>query len=274
MQIRLFYALLSVILLAVVACVGTTPPSEPDTSQAVALVPPTSSLTATKTATPSPTSTTTHTATPTPEPLSSLDILTLISDIMEIVDSYHYVADGNITFDDGKTNLEMPFNMTVDFQAPDQFQAHLTMSFLFYYFEFEMISMGDVEYTTNPDTGERQLTISEVSPTPTGGPGALGDLLDDPDEFLDLTLVGTPEVDGFKVFHLEGEASSEFIRDLEAEGIIKFDLWVDATEFQTRRISMDIEMDFHLRDQAIYHATGEAKSCYLARQVEREDQSD
>jgi hypothetical protein len=42
---------------------------------------------------------------------------------MDFVDSYHYVASGKMTIDDGDTSIDMPFNMTGDFEAPDRYQA-------------------------------------------------------------------------------------------------------------------------------------------------------
>ena len=115
---------------------------------------PTSTATATASPTNVPTATPTLEPTSTPEPPSSLDILTSAGNIMDFADSYHYVASGKMTIDDGDTRIDMPFNMTGDFEAPDRYQAHMTMSFLFFDFEFEMITIGDLKYTTNFDTGE------------------------------------------------------------------------------------------------------------------------
>ena len=82
--------------------------------------------------------------------------------------------------------MDIPLTFTGDFQAPDRFRGTLTMNFLGFSIESELISIGDTSYQTNPETGEWEVTTEPA--TPLSDPSEF--FGDETSEFQDLVLTG------------------------------------------------------------------------------------
>ena len=72
-----------------------------------------------------------------------------------MVESYHSEMDVRIRSESQQGQVELPYEIVVDYQAPDSLRADLTVTVPLYgSIETQMVRIGDTAYATNPDTGE------------------------------------------------------------------------------------------------------------------------
>ncbi|MCH7865135.1 MAG: hypothetical protein IIC56_07995, partial [Proteobacteria bacterium] len=72
---------------------------------------------------------------------------------MAAVKSYHFDVEAKLTISGEGVTLDIPIELTGDFQAPDRTQGTFTVSFFFIQIESQFINIGDDSYVTDPDTG-------------------------------------------------------------------------------------------------------------------------
>jgi len=136
------YLLVPIVTLFIAACGSDDATGAPPDS-----ITPTAATTPTPTATPTytPTPTATPTYTPTPVP----DYSTIVDDAiqsMKSLDSYHAKATMTITLEAVGLALEMPFNITQDYESPSKTRLNMDASFLGEELCMEQISIGTTMY--------------------------------------------------------------------------------------------------------------------------------
>jgi hypothetical protein len=117
---------------------------------------------------------------------------------MNGVSSYHFEMDIVVSVKSEDFALEIPVEISGDYQAPDRIKASLKMAVIFLTIETEIVRLGNTQYIKDPETGEWQVTVGESA------------LFMDPGQFVqvesenlnDLAMVGLETLDGVEVYHL------------------------------------------------------------------------
>ena len=203
MRTRWVVAMLVVVLVAALACgdgdadggtetAAVAPTSTPE---------PTATFTPTPTPTPTPSPTPSPTSTPTPVPVSAREVLEASLEAMDALSSFHFELEMVLSVESEDFALDIPIELSGDFQAPDRVRASVLLTLLFLTIETEVVSIGDTQYVKDPETGEWQVSVGQ------------GGLFTDPGQFIqltqdlrDLALVGLETLDGLEVRHLTARA--------------------------------------------------------------------
>ena len=222
----------------------TPAPTPSPTPEPTVTLTPTPSPTATHTPTPSPTKTPapspiptperTATPTPTPIPLSAQELLEASAAAMQEVEFFHFDMDALVTIKEGGISLEVPLGLAGDFQAPDRSRGTVSISLGFFTLEFQIITIGDTQYTADPETGEWQISIEAGSPV-----GPFEEFVGtDLPEAEDLALLGEEILEGTKVRHLSGALVDE-----GATGGLQVEYWIGAEDDLVRQIALNGQME-------------------------------
>ena len=114
---------------------------------------------------------------------------------MQEVEFFHFDMDALVTIKEGGISLEVPLGLAGDFQAPDRSRGTVSISLGFFTLEFQIITIGDTQYTADPETGEWQISIEAGSPV-----GPFEEFVGtDLPEAEDLALLGEEILEGTKV---------------------------------------------------------------------------
>ena len=229
---------LLVLLVAIgAACTVVEPTATPTPTPTATPVP---TPTPTPTPIPTPTPFPTPTLTPMPTPPSPQAILDASTAAMETAGSFHFDMDMQmaVAVEDAGFSITIPLTLKGDFQAPDSIQAVISMSLLGFSFEIQMISIGDMTYMTNPETGEWEVTTDADSIALFTGPQEF--LGADAFEIEGLVLVGKESLDGIRVYHLEGVAAPGVFG--EAEGELQAVFWIGVGDSLIRQIVVEGEL--------------------------------
>jgi hypothetical protein len=130
---------------------------------------------------------------------------------MARVDSFHFDVSGRINVSSGDAAAEIPISYVGEVQAPDRSRGKLTLSVMVFALEIDIVAVGGVTYTTNPQSGEWEVSEG-------GSPG-----LTNPAGFIRggtplvtrATYVGLEVRDGERVHHVAGIARLDALADLE-----------------------------------------------------------
>lgn len=154
---------------------------------------------------------------------------------MLAVGSYHFELELVASLGGEGFSIDVPMNVTGDFQSPDRIQGDLSVSLGFISIESQIIAIGDSIYMTDVETGE--WVAEEESPlfaSPT-------DLIRiDPRTVKDLQLLGSETLDGIRVFHLKGIAPPETVTDAAEE--FEIDFWIGAENSYLRQLEANLEI--------------------------------
>ena len=226
--------------------------------------------TATATATPLPTPTPMPTATPMPEPaepptptrepsptptptaddmaaleaISPQEVFAAAFEAMAKVTSFHFDVQATIKPQSDDFNFEIPLSFVGEFQAPDRVRGKLTLSVAFFSMEMDTITIGDVTYSTNVQTGEWETTpgLSSAIPSP-------GELTRVGTESLgDAVAVGLTTFDGVPVIRLRAQPPpGTFGADAAAQA----EFWIGMDDSLIRQIVAEGEMSLESLGDAL-----------------------
>ena len=212
---------------------------------------PTATATPTATPVPTPTQVATPTSTPlpptrTPEVPSPAgaeqerdpgQLLRQSAEAMARVDSFHFEVSGRVNVSSGDAAAEIPISYVGDVQAPDRTRGKLVLSMLVFVLEMEIVTVGGVTYTTNPQSGE--WGVSE-SGTP-GVPNPAGFIRGGAPLMALATYVGLESRGGERVHHLAGIARLDAFSDLEGETTA--DIWIGTEDLLVREVVVEAPVD-------------------------------
>ena len=242
MTARVTLVLLAVALTAALACGGKESGEGPEPAASVApSATPEPTATQTPTPMPTPTATPTPTVTPSPTPSARLpsaeDILEASTEAMMAVSSFHFELDVVVKVESDDFALDLPVEISGDYQAPDRIKASLKMVVIFLTIETEMVSLGNTQYIKEPETGEWQVTVGESS------------IFLDPAQFVqvelenlkDLAIVGLESLDGVEVYHLTATTAEGTYGG--GEGEFQLSLWARVEDGLVARVVAEGEID-------------------------------
>ena len=167
---------------------------------------------------------------------------------MAAVMSYHFDVEAKLKITSEGATLDIPIELTGDFQAPDRTRGTLLVSFFFIQIESQFINIGDTSYATDPDTGEwmagqgQGQVLNLVDPAAFASP----DFLADGGRLADLKLVGTDTLaETPPVYHLSGRLSDE-----EGAGTLDVAYWIGVDDglIYKVRLGGQFELDQELGD--------------------------
>ena len=209
--------------------------------------------TATATATPIPTPTPAPTPTPTPPPPTRTpeiplpagadqepdpgELLRQSAEAMAKVDTFHFEVSGRINVTSGDAAIELPISYVGDVQAPDRTRGKLVLSVMVFALEIEIVTVGGVTYTTNPQSGEWEVSSSGTL----GVPNPAGFIRGGAPLLTGATYVGLEIRDGERVHHLAGIVRLDVLADLEGE--TPADIWIGAEDMLVREVAAEAPVD-------------------------------
>ncbi|MGB3717692.1 MAG: LppX_LprAFG lipoprotein [Candidatus Promineifilaceae bacterium] len=194
---------------------------------------------------------------PTPEPRSAEELLEASGQTMEEVDSFHFVMDMQIAMGGEGLSMDIPMIFEGDVQSPDMMAGTLSLSFLGITMESEMVTIGDMSYMTDPETGEWGLStdgdffgLDQLG----GGLTSPDALLDTSgDVFSDLEVVGEETLNGIPVVHLQG---SMLIEDIGGEGDFAVDIWIGAEDNYMHQLVIEGQTTIDEVDDTLFGSGG------------------
>ena len=183
-------------------------------------------------------------ATATPA-LTSMEIADLAAEAMLSVESMHFSIEreGALAYIDPEQLLAFK-RAEGDFQLPDRMRAVVRLITAFSPIEIGMVAIGDDQFTTDPITGEwgqfpsewGQFNFVVLFDPETGLQRLLRDGI------LDLTLVGSEEIEEQHHYRLAGRASGERVSAMTlgfiGHGDIDLEVWIGTEDFYMRRLQM------------------------------------
>ncbi|MEK6256091.1 MAG: LppX_LprAFG lipoprotein [Chloroflexota bacterium] len=135
--------------------------------------------------------------------------------------------------------LNIPVTFSGDFLAPDSMQGALSMELFGTVTETKFVTIGDLAYSTDIETGEWVL-------------GAESTLPFDINDFVGSNQIGliTPELVGIEVvddvwtYHLVGTIPADSLGEDFAGGEdeVTMDYWIGADDFLVRRLTMVLSL--------------------------------
>jgi lipoprotein LprG len=182
------------------------------------------------------------TATATPA-FSPMEIVTRAAEVMLAVESLHFniERDGALVYIDDNQTLAFK-RAEGDFSLPDQMRAAVRIITAFTPVDIGMVVLGSEQYASDPFTGQwgllpsdwAQFNLAALFHPETG----LQSLLKD--GIIDLTLVGTEELEKQPHYHLSGWVNGERIGAATlgfiGDGDTEVQVWIGADDFYMRRL--------------------------------------
>ena len=153
------------------------------------------------------------------------------------VDSLHFDVSGRISVSSGGAAAEIPISYVGDVQAPDRTRGKLVLSVLVFVLEMDIVTVGGVTYTTNPQSGEWEVSASG---TP-GVPNPAGFIRGGAPLMTLATYVGLEVRGGERVHHLTGTVRLDALADLEGETTA--DIWLGAEDLLVREVEVEAPVD-------------------------------
>jgi lipoprotein LprG len=181
-------------------------------------------------------------ATETPA-LTPLEIATDAAEAMLSIESLHFAIerDGALAYIDA-TQLFAFKRAEGDFALPDRMRAVVRVITAFTPVDIGMVVIGDDQYATDPITGAwgelpeewGQFSLLTLFDPEIGLQGLLKDGI------LDLTLVGSEEIEQQRHYHLAGRASGERMSAMTlgfiGHGDVDLEVWIGTEDFYVRRL--------------------------------------
>ena len=201
---------------------------------------------------PTPVATPTPTPTPTPE-LAPREIAKRAAEAMLSVDSLHFTIErqGALAYID--TDQLLAFKRAEgDFGLPDRMRALVRVITAITPIDIGMVVLGDDQFATDPITGEwgrlpsewGQFSLLTLFDPEWGLQGLLKDGI------IDLTLVGSEEIEEQRHYRLTGQASGERMNAMTlgfiGRGDVELEVWIGMNDFYVRRLRIvDPETDLN-----------------------------
>ena len=167
------------------------------------------------------------------------ELLLKSSDAMSQVESFHFDVSGTFSVSTGQSSIEIPLSYVGDVQTPDKSHGLISLSVVVFALEMEIITIGAVTYTTNPESGAWEISEG-------GGLGI--------PNLADFSLGGKPPLsharfldkknrDGVDVYKLVGTAQ---FGTLDAAGQeSEATIWIGVDDLLLREITVqaDVALD-------------------------------
>ena len=165
-------------------------------------------------------------------------VLANSAEAMSQVESFAFDVTGHLLVDSTDSEVRIPLTYSGVSAAPDRSEASLVLNVFFFSLQIDLIIIGDVVWTTNPQTEawEEAPPGSIALPNPALLMGGATPALSAP------VLVGTEVIDGIETLHLAGTPQIEALSGLGDE-IASADVWVGAEDWLVYRIDAGGEVD-------------------------------
>lgn len=155
---------------------------------------------------------------------------------MSKVGSFHFDVSGRFNISSGETSIEVPLSYVGDVQVPDKTHGVISLSVMVFALEMEIITIGDVIYTTNPQSGAWEISED----------GALG--IPNPADFsqggepplVDAIYLGDEQRDGNDVYRLSGTARFDTLDTAGQES--EATIWIGVDDLLLREITVQAEV--------------------------------
>jgi DNA-binding beta-propeller fold protein YncE len=253
--------LIIILMLVALAC-NANPFASDEATEEPPTEEPTKEAAPTKVPEPSPTPipevTPTPVPSPTPEPLSADELIEASSQAMKEVESFHFLMDMQISMGGEGLSMDIPMIFEGDVQSPDMMAGTLTMSFLGINMESEMVTIGDMSYVTDPETGEWGVSSEGdlFGLDSLGGGFASPDALlnTDEDVFTGLEVVGEETLNGVPVVHLQGNMALEEVDGGEDFAV---DIWIGSEDNYMYQLVVEGQTSVDELDDSLFGSGGD-----------------
>ncbi len=156
---------------------------------------------------------------------------------MARVESFHFEVTGDLTASNQGAEIQVPISYVGDVQTPDRTRGKLTLSVIVFVLEMDIITIGDVAYTTNPQSGQWEVSadgdLGIPNPADLAGGGSPA--------VSDATYVGVEERDGERLHRLEGIAQLAVVAGSGSE--VSADIWIGVDDLLIREIALEAPVD-------------------------------
>jgi hypothetical protein len=164
------------------------------------------------------------------------DLLQRSSEAISDVGSFHFDVSGVFKISAGQASIEVPLSYVGDVQVPDMTHGIVSLSVMVFALEMEIITVGGVTYTTNPESGAWE--ISEE--------GALG--IPNPAQFaqggepplVNARYESDEQRDGHEVHRLTGLAQFNTLDEAGQQS--EATVWIGVDDFLLREISVQVDV--------------------------------
>lgn len=188
-----------------------------------------------------PTSTPTPEPSPTPQPITDAptieEILERTNLAMAAAQSYHFEMSVGVETSASGLAISIPMTFSGDYLSPDKMQATLNVELFGIVTETKFVTIGDLEYSTDIETGEWVLDAEMFLPIdPNDFVGANEIILNTPE------LVGIEVVDGIQTYHLVGVIPADILgEDFSGqENDVAVEYWIGVDDFLVRRLKLSL----------------------------------
>ena len=130
----------------------------------------------------------------------------------------------------------MPLSYVGDVQVPDRTHGVVSLSVMVFALEIEIITIGDVTYTTNPQSGAWEISEGSTLGIPNPADFSLGG---EP-PLADARYEGDEERDGYDVHKLSGAARISTLEDTSQES--EATIWIGVDDLLLREITLQVEV--------------------------------
>ncbi len=191
------------------------------------------------TPTPPPTPTRTPDATGSPTTIEAPDADELLRDsaaAMAAVESFHFNVSGDLTASSQGAEIQVPISYIGDVETPDRTQGNLSLSVIVFVLEMDIITIGDVNYTSNQQAGEWEVSSDSVGiPNPAdfarGGTPAVSE----------ATYLGVEQRDSEDLYHLTGVAHLALVSGAGDDA--PADIWIGVDDLLIREVALEAPVD-------------------------------
>jgi hypothetical protein len=154
---------------------------------------------------------------------------------MKAISAFHFDMNIVASVAAEDSALDIPIEISGDFQGPDKLRALFSMNLVFLTIETEIVSIGNTEYIKDPETGEWHVSAGDAGlfadPTQLIELGA-GDL-------VDLVVKGVETLDDQEVYRLTASTAGA---NFGGAGEFKLSLWIRTEDALVARIVADGEI--------------------------------
>lgn len=164
------------------------------------------------------------------------DLLQRSSEAMSKVGTFHFDVSGLFKISTGQTDVEVPLSYVGDVQVPDKTHGRISLSVIVFVLEMEIITVGDVTYTTNPQSGAWEISEGGAMGIPNPADFAQGG---EP-PLADAQYAGDEERDGHQVYRLTGLAQFGTLDSAGQQS--KATIWIGTDDLLLREISLQAEI--------------------------------
>jgi hypothetical protein len=155
---------------------------------------------------------------------------------MAKVGSFHFDVSGLFEVSSGQASIRVPLSYVGDVQVPNKTHGIVSLSVTVFALEMEIITIGDVVYTTNPQSGAWEISED----------GGLG--IPNPADFsrggepplADPVYEGDEERAGHNVYRLTGTARINTLEDANQES--QATIWIGVDDLLLREITLQVEL--------------------------------